>query len=484
MPPGKTLHWPAAGTTVSSSGNTTVANRHELRLINDGIYGNSSSWMSDTDGRGWIVLEFDQEQTIDCVVWGRDRQGKFNDRLAIQYTLEVAEQPGKWRTVADTSDRRPYAPGASEPVAFPLDALPEAQAAEAEVLIQEKAALVGKIASAANAQRVFAGLFRKPDEIRVLGRGNPELPQEVVAPAVLRVLGELELPRDAQEHVRRQTLANWIADAANPLTARVMVNRIWQGHFGAGLVETANDFGRNGVSPSHPELLDWLSAEFVRTGWSIKRMHRRIVLSATYRQSTQMNDAGMAQDAAGRLLWRYPLRRLMGEMIRDSLLAASGQLNLKMGGPGFNLFDRRGGLTGFNPVESFSDEGLRRMIYAHKVRRERDAVFGAFDCPDAGQSAPGRQESTTPIQALNLFNSRFVVEQAEALAARVKADVGAGQADADQVMPQQIERAYQLVLSRLPSAEEMADARAVVAEHGLPTLCRVLFNCNEFLFIP
>src|SRR5690606_25413186 len=142
-------------------------------------------------------------------------------------------------------------------------------------------------------------------------------------------------------------------DAANPLTARVMVNRIWQGHFGAGLVETANDFGRNGVSPSHPELLDWLSAEFVRSGWSIKHMHRRIVLSATYRQSTQMHDAGMAQVATGRVPWRYPLRRLMRQMSRDSLLVASGQLNLGMGGPGFDLFDRCGGVTGFNPVASF-----------------------------------------------------------------------------------------------------------------------------------
>jgi len=474
---GENIALASAGTTVSSSGNTTVANRHELRFVNDGIYGNSSSWMSDADGRGWVLLEFPQEQTIDRVVWGRDRPGNYADRLAVKYTLEVAEPSGKWRTVADDSDRRPYEPGASQTAAFPLDALPKKLANEAEKLLQEKAALTAKIAAAAQGQRIFAGSFRKPDEIRVLGRGNPELPQEKVAPAILRVLGDLELPQDADESSRRQALAEWIAAADNPLTARVMVNRIWQGHFGTGIVETANDFGRNGVSPSHPELLDWLSAEFIRSGWSIKHMHRRIVLSATYRQSTQHSAEGHAQDASVRLLWRYPLRRLMGEMIRDSILMISGQLNLQMGGRGFDLFDRRGGLTGFNPVESFNNEGLRRMIYAHKVRRERDAVFGAFDCPDAGQSAPGRQESTTPIQALNLFNSRFVIEQAAALAARIQADAGEG-------LSPQIERAYQLVLSRRPSAEEVADARAVIAEHGLPTLCRALFNCNEFLFIP
>ncbi len=481
---GENIALASAGTTVTSSGDITVANRHELRFVNDGIYGNSSSWMSSADGQGWVVLEFPQEQTIDRVVWGRDREGKYDDRLAIQYTLEVAERSGKWRTVADSSDRRPYAPGASAPAAFPLDALPQALSEQAEVLLQERATVTAKVAAAAKAPQVFAGVFRQPDDIHVLGRGNPELPLERVAPAVPPVLGKLKLPTDAAEPVRRQTLADWIAAEDNPLTARVMVNRIWQGHFGAGLVETANDLGRNGTSPSHPELLDWLSAEFVRSDWSMKQLHRRIVLSATYRQSTRFSVPGHAQDATVRLLWRYPLRRLSGEMIRDSLLAISGQLNLQMGGRGFDLFDRRGGLTGFKPLETFNPDGLRRMIYAHKVRRERDAVFGAFDCPDAGQSVPGRLESTTPIQALNLFNSRFVIEQAAALAERVQADVGAHAAAGEAATTQHIERAYQLVLSRRPSAEELADAQTVISEHGLETLCRVLLNCNEFLFIP
>ena len=224
------------------------------------------------------------------------------------------------------------------------------------------------------------------------------------------------MSNETAEQDRRKALADWIASPQNPLTARVMVNRIWQWHFGTGLVETPNDFGRNGVKPSHPELLDWLAQEFIRSGWSIKHMHRLIVLSATYRQSTQHNADAAAIDADVRLLWRYPSRRLEAESIRDCMLAVSGRLNLKMGGRGFDLFNQRGGLSGFTPIESFSGEGLRRMIYAHKVRRERDAVFGAFDCPDAGQSTARRIESTTPIQALNLFNSRFTIEQAEAFA--------------------------------------------------------------------
>jgi hypothetical protein len=177
------------------------------------------------------------------------------------------------------------------------------------------------------------------------------------------------------------------------------------------------------------------------------------------------------------LLWRYPSRRLDAESIRDSMLAVSGQLNLQMYGRGYDLFDKRGGLTGFNPVEHFTGDGLRRMIYAHKVRRERDAVFGAFDCPDNGQSTARRRESTTPIQALNLFNSRFTLERADAFAARVQAEAGEDVAS-------QIRRAYQLALSRDPDAGELEDAEPVVQAHGLATLCRVLFNSNEFLFVP
>lgn len=182
-------------------------------------------------------------------------------------------------------------------------------------------------------------------------------------------------------------------------------------------------------------------------------------------------------DADARLLWRFPSRRLEAETIRDAMLAVSGQLNLKMYGRGYNLFAQRGGLSGFTPVESFKDDGLRRMIYAHKVRREREAVFGAFDCPDAGQSTARRRESTTPVQALNLFNSRFTLEQSEAFAARVRKEAG-------EDIARQIHRAYQLALNRDATAAELRDTEPVVRQHGLATLCRALFNSNEFLFLP
>jgi hypothetical protein len=493
------------GTTATSSGNTVVADRHELRFVNDGEYGNSRSWMSSEHGGGWVALEFAEEHVIDRVVWGRDRKGEFTDRLATNYVIEVADTSGAWRVVADASDRALKSTGEKAGL-ITLAGLNASETREATRLMDEKKSLEGKIRVSEENRLAFAGKFRTPDKIHLLHRGDPEQPKDEVVPAVLTTLGSKKLPRETAEQERRRALADWIASPENPLTARVMVNRIWQGHFGTGLVETPSDFGRSGMKPTHPELLDWLASEFMRSGWSVRKMHRLIVLSATYRQKSVIsepvisraversavvatektdslitdyspNTAAQQRDSDVRLLWRFPSRRLESEPIRDAMLAVSGQLNLKMYGRGFDLFNQRGGLSGFKPVESFSGDGLRRMIYAHKVRRERETVFGAFDCPDAGQSTARRRESTTPIQALNLFNSRFTIDQAEAFSARVKKEAG------DDVT-RQIHRAYQLALSRKATAAELNEARPIVAEHGLAVLCRALFNSNEFLFVP
>jgi len=324
---------------------------------------------------------------------------------------------------------------------------------------------------------VYGGIFREPDETRVLARGDPEQPKEIVAPKSLSALEPIGLKRDSSDRERRTTLADWIASADNPLTARVMVNRVWQYHFGTGLVETPSDFGRNGGKPSHPELLDWLAGEFIRGGWSVKRLHKLILTSETYRQSSRIDEAAQKVDADCRLLWRFPSRRLEAEAIRDSMLQASGVLNLAMGGRGYSFFKSRGGLSGFPPVEKFGSNELRRMIYSHKIRMERVPVFGAFDCPDAGQPMPKRGTSTTAIQALNLFNSPFVMEQAERLAAGVKARAGE-----DAI--KQTRMVYEQIMGREPTATELKASVAAVEGHGLSTLCRALFNSNEFLFLP
>jgi hypothetical protein len=483
---GENVALATAGTLRKSGGDIGVAERHELRFINDGRYGNGRSWMAKEQGKGWVELEFKQEQTIERIVWGRDREGKFTDRLAIDYQIEIGDSAGQWHTAADASDRRKFDPKSQRIVKPTLSGLSPDETKRAKPLMQEKTDIEAKIKAAENAQKVFAGTFRTPDDIHLLNRGDPEQPKEPVVPAVLSALGDWKLTKETPEQKRRQSLAEWIASPQNPLTARVMVNRIWQGHFGTGLVPTPSDFGHMGMKASHPELLDWLAAEFIRSGWSVKHMHRLIVLSATYGRTsfpTRSQSSGnelensFYKDAESRYLWRFPSRRLEAESIRDSMLAVSGQLNVKMHGRGFNLFDQRGGLSGFDPIETFTPDNQRRMIYAHKVRREPETVFGAFDCPDAGQSTAIRRASTTPIQALNLFNSRFTLAQAEAFAARVKKEMG-------EDSTKQITRAYRLALSREPTREELAEAQPIVRQHGIAPLCRALFNSNEFLFIP
>ena len=324
---------------------------------------------------------------------------------------------------------------------------------------------------------MFGGKFGKPEPVHLLKRGDAEQPQEEVTPTVLSALGDLTLAKDAPEADRRLTLANWIASAKNPLTARVAVNRIWQFHFGAGLVLTSSDFGRNGAKPSHPELLEWLAHEFIRSGWSVKHLHKLIMLSDTYQQSSRTNEAGRKIDADARLLWRFPSRRLEAEAIRDSILFVSGNLNLEAGGPGFSFFRSRGGLTGFPPVTKFTQREFRRMIYQHKIRMEPVPIFGAFDAPDAGQTMPRRKQSTTAIQALNLFNSPFVNDQATAFANRITKEIGDDTG-------QQITHAFQFAFGRSPNSVEAKAAIATAEAHGLATLCRVLLNSNEFLFIP
>lgn len=466
-----------AGAVPRASGSSITVDRHELSFVNDGLYGNSRSWMSNQVGGGWVEVEFPEEHTIERVVWGRDREGQYTDRLPIHYVIEVADSAGEWRVVADSRDRKPFDPEQGPAQAFPTDGLSPAEMEVVNTLRGQRSRLEQQIKASESQTRIFAGRFREPDDIHLLSRGDPEQPKEPVSPAVIEALGELKLSTETAEQKRRLALADWIASPANPLTARVMANRIWQGHFGSGLVQTPSDFGWNGTRPSHPELLDWLANEFIRGGWSVKRLHRLIVLSQTYRQASTVQPRAAEVDADNRLLWRFPSRRLEAESIRDAMLAVSGRLNLQMYGRGYNLFAQRGGLSGFTPIEQLTAENQRRMIYAHKVRRETEAVFGAFDCPDAGQSTAQRRASTTPIQALNLFNSRFTIEVSAAFAERVQADVGND-------LSQQIDRAYELALGRPATAAEHDDAEPIVRQYGLAVLCRALFNSNEFLFLP
>jgi hypothetical protein len=488
---GRNVALAAAGGVSSASGSLVTAGVHELAHVNDGQYGNGRSWMAATRKDGWVAIEFPQPVTIDRVVWGRDRTGRFTDRVPVAYRIEVsagADDDAGWTVVADSTDRAAFGTKPEAGQASGGLSADERQAVAA--LEQEKKRLEERVRIAVRDMRVFAGSFKPPHPVHLLHRGDAEQPREELAAAAptafAGLLPPVRLATDSPEEDRRRALAAWLTDPAHPLTPRVLVNRVWQWHFGTGLVDTPNDFGRNGSRPSHPELLDWLAREFVARGWSIKHLHRLIVLSATYRQAATATAAGLARDADCRLLWRFPPRRLAAETIRAAMLAASGRLDLEMGGRGFDLFRARGGLSGFAPIERFEAAGRRRMIYAHRIRMEKDDVFGAFDCPDAGQSMARRRQSTTPIQALNLFNSPFTLDEAAAFAARVEGDVAGDSAATaeDDLVGRRVARAFVRAFSRLPDAAEAAAASEVVRAHGLATLGRVLFNTNEFLHLP
>jgi hypothetical protein len=257
----------------------------------------------------------------------------------------------------------------------------------------------------------------------------------------------------------------------------VLVNRVWHYHFGRGLVGTPSDLGWGGGQPSHPELLDWLAAEFMHSGWRLKSLHRAIMLSSVYRQTSDYHAQAAAVDAGDRLLWRYPPHRLEAEAIRDAMLQTSGVLDLRMGGPGYEVFEPNDNYVKvYTPKQSFTPAEWRRMVYQNKPRLREDATFGAFDCPDASQAMPRRNVSTTALQALNLLNGPFVVQQSELFAKRVNAEAG------DDV-ERQVGRAFRLAFGRDADAEETAAAKQLVEQHGLTALCRALFNANEFLYV-
>jgi hypothetical protein len=313
-------------------------------------------------------------------------------------------------------------------------------------------------------------------------------------------------PPDAKTTGRRTQLARWITDPRNPLTARVIVNRLWQHHFGEGLVRTPDNFGALSSPPTHPELLDYLASELIEGGWRLKRLHRLIVLSSAYRlDSTHPREAEYSRrDFANTLWWRAGRRRLESEPLRDAMLAVSGQLNDKIGGPSFfppatkeslEGLSKKGAEWGQSPL----DEQCRRSVYMMTKRSLLLPLMTTFDFSDTTQPCSQRNVSTVAPQALALLNNDFVHGQSAAFAARVIAETGQDQTA-------QIERAWWLALGRAPSDEERRAAAAhLAAQRGhlaesaakdqkpldegeasrraLASLCHVLFNLNEFIYV-
>jgi hypothetical protein len=323
----------------------------------------------------------------------------------------------------------------------------------------------------------------------LLRGGAWDAPDETVEPGFLTILdpkpAAIVKPASLDSTGRRTALANWIASPSNPLTARVAVNRIWQHHFGRGIVGTPGDFGLMGERPSHPQLLDWLSATFMENGWSQKKLHRQIVLSRTYMQSGAYNQTAAKADPENKLLWRFSRRRLEGEVIRDAALFVAGLLNTKMGGPG--VFPPRPlEKSSYNIWKPNEDplEANRRSVYVFVRRNARYPMFEAFDMPDTHESCSRRQQTVSVTQALSLLNDDMVLGWAKAMASRVKDDPG-------MTVDAQIERAFRIAYGRQPSEREMASSRVFFERQSalaspdaaLADLCHALLNSNEFLYL-
>ncbi len=359
-------------------------------------------------------------------------------------------------------------------------------AARAELAKLPTGKMVYAAATHFKSQGNFHATQGKLRPVHVLHRGEISQQRGIASPGMLPLGRGLSWQIDAAttEGERRAALANWLTDERHPLVWRSIVNRIWQYHFGRGLVTTPNDFGRMGAAPTHPDLLDWLAVEFRDGGdWlksqSMKDLHRLIVTSSVYRQSSAGAGSNALVDGSNQYFWRMDRRRLEAEEIRDSILHVSGSMDHTMGGPGFYLFKLE--RTAHSPHYEYhkfdpnDTKSHRRSIYRFIVRSQPDPWMTTLDCADSSQSTPKRNETLTSLQALSLLNSRFNLVMAEKFADRVAREHDS--------LQQQVHQAIQLLLQREPRASELEAFSAYAQEHGMNNLCRFLFNLSEFIYI-
>ncbi|MCA9008749.1 MAG: DUF1553 domain-containing protein [Planctomycetaceae bacterium] len=364
-----------------------------------------------------------------------------------------------------------------------------------ETLIQQLAVLEKQLSELPRGRVVYAaathfarqGNFHptegRPRPVKVLHRGNETQPGDDVQPGTIPLRADdawqFQLPVDHAESDRRAALARWMTRPDHPLTWRSIVNRVWQYHFGRGIVDSPNDFGRMGQLPTHAALLDWLAIQFRDNGQSFRKLHRLIVTSAVYRQASAGNPAAELIDAENRFLWRMNRRRLEAEEIRDAILAVSGKLNLESGGPGFYLFElekpEHSPHYEYNKFDPEDVQSHRRSIYRFIVRSQPDPFMTTLDCADSSQSTPRRHETQTALQALSLLNNRFTLSMARHLAQRLDST--------EDSTDEKIELAFRLLTGRAPDQEERRQMIVYADKHGLAALCRLLFNLNEFVFV-
>jgi hypothetical protein len=410
------------------------------------------------------------------------RRGRFPEEYASLLDIPEEKRTPMERQIAAMVAKQVYAPDEKAMLAGMKG--PEKEKHEA---LKKQLAEAGPKPQAMAVAMAFTDVGRDVPPTHLLKRGNWRKKGEVVRPGFLSAFddrfADVMPPKGLNSTGRRSVFANWVADPKNPLTARVIVNRVWQHYFGRGIVGSAGDLGFQGERPSHPELLDWLAADFVAHGWSLKRLHRQIVTTDAYRQSSAPNAAAAKEDPENLLLWRMNRRRLDGEALRDAVLSVAGSLNPKAGGPSVfpELPTELKAATW--PVTASPAERDRRSVYVYVKRNLRYPLFAAFDATDRNEACSRRFETTTAPQALMLLNDAGIATRAKQFAARVTA----GGASSDEI----IDRAYRSALSRLPTSEERTAAlgflEAQTKKSGRDTavadFCHAVLNLNEFLYV-
>ncbi|MBL8229042.1 MAG: DUF1553 domain-containing protein [Bryobacterales bacterium] len=454
------------------------ATAYSEQHLSDGKF--DKRWFAANNRPVDVTLDLGRVHVVDRAAWSRDRMGGFQERfegaMPSDYAVEVSADGVAWKQVATSAGRLP-APAAEREQLLRMAVWNEAERAEWQRLQALERELQKRLAGAPKLNMVFAGKFDAPTDVYLLKRGNVMDRGERIEPAPLSALPHaFDIDPMSSEGTRRLALAKWIVDKRNPLTPRVLANRIWHYHFGRGIAGTPSDFGFNGERPTHPELLDYLAQRLHELNWRMKPLHREIMLSAAYRQSPAHHEENARIDSEARYLWRFPPQRLQAESIRDSILAVSGKLDRRMGGPGYHLYRYTvDNVATYYPLEKFGEDTYRRAVYQTAARSVRSEMLGQYDCPDSSLPEPKRIVTTSPLQALSLLNNSFVLDQAAFFAQRLEREASGTKA--------RVELAFRLAFGRMPEAAEAAAAEALIAKHGLKAFCRALFNANEFIYV-
>ncbi|GAB5561632.1 MAG: PSD1 and planctomycete cytochrome C domain-containing protein [Synoicihabitans sp.] len=461
-----------SGVEVTSSKKEETASRPPAYLV-DGRLDNFFGWrykVGESESAPWIQMEWPEAREISRADLSVNRLAHYGWQYMINkkgedvsavvpktlLAVEARDTVGNWHTIATPMEDERSAEHAARIAR--INALAERHDRE-------------------TAPPMFIGKLKEPEIMHVMHRGSPTSPRGVVPPRGLEILdGNFGFDSETPGPERRLAFAEWLTDPEHPLTARVMVNRLWYHVFGTGIVTTPGDFGFAGATPTHPELLDWLASDFVAQNWSIKTMLRQMVSSDAFMRSSAPSAKWTAVDAGSQLLWRFPPRWLEAEVLRDSILFAAGSIDLQLGGLGYHIYQPKTRYDQWKVTDNHGEHTWRRMLYQQRMRRVDDQMFTAFDFPGCTQTVSKRPRSTTPLQALNLMNGNLIVEQSARLAARAEHEAGPG-------IDQQVSHMFALTLGRNPSREELAIATDLAASSGLNAVGRMLFNLNEFFYL-